>query len=143
MNSWEAIFQGVKPEYLGLDSNNRGFEIYSLGPQVSIIAPQKWKRMPGGGWPGSCSQAVKDRANNLSGVGLYNARNSSCIIYQTKVYRTWRSWYPRKTKAGNAHCTFIYLYHHISVRSCLPPSAHAKKRNRQPCDQRRKNTIET
>ena len=94
--------------------------------------------MPGGGWPGSCSQAVKDRANNLSGVGLYNARNSSCIIYQTKVYRTWRSWYPRKTKAGNAHCTFIYLYHHISVRSCLPPSAHAKKRNRQPCDQRRK-----
>jgi len=27
--------------------------------------------MPGGDWSGSCSQAVKYRANNLSGVGLY------------------------------------------------------------------------
>ena len=39
--------EGVKPEYLGLDSNIQSLEIYSLGPQVSIIAPQKWKRMPG------------------------------------------------------------------------------------------------
>jgi len=70
MNSWEAILRGVKPEYLGLNSNIQGFEIYSLGPQVSIITPQKWKRMPEGGWPGSCSQAVKYHANNLSGVGL-------------------------------------------------------------------------
>ena len=46
-NSWEAIFRGVKPEYLGLDSNIQGLEIYSLGPQVSFKAPQKWKRMPG------------------------------------------------------------------------------------------------
>jgi len=60
----KGILRGVKPEYLGL-------EIYSLGPQVSIITPQKWKRMPGGGWPGSYSQAVKYRVNNLLGVGLY------------------------------------------------------------------------
>ena len=42
-NSWEVILRGVKPEYLGLDSNIQGLEIRSLGPQVSIIAPQKWR----------------------------------------------------------------------------------------------------
>jgi len=42
-NGWEAILRGVKPEYLGLDSNIQGLEIHSLGPQVSIIAPQKWR----------------------------------------------------------------------------------------------------
>ena len=42
-NSWEAILRGVKPEYLGLDSNIQGLEIHSLGPQVSNIAPQKWR----------------------------------------------------------------------------------------------------
>jgi len=41
MNSWEAILRGVKPEYLGLNSNIHGLEIYSLGPQVSIITRQK------------------------------------------------------------------------------------------------------
>ena len=39
--SWEAILQGTKSEYLGLNSNIQGIEIYSLGPQVSIITPQK------------------------------------------------------------------------------------------------------
>ena len=42
-NSWEAILRGVKPEYLGLGSVIQGLEIRSLGPQVSIIAPQKWR----------------------------------------------------------------------------------------------------
>ena len=33
--------EGVKPEYLGLNSNIQGLEIYSLGPQVSITTPRK------------------------------------------------------------------------------------------------------
>jgi len=40
MNSWKAILRGVKPEYLGLNSNIQGYQIYSLGPQVFIITPQ-------------------------------------------------------------------------------------------------------
>jgi len=71
MNSWEAILREVKPEYLGPNSNIQGLEIYSLGTQASIITPRKWKRMPVRGWPRSCSQAVKYRANNLLGVGMY------------------------------------------------------------------------
>jgi len=30
MNSWEAVLQGVKVEYLGLNSNIQGHEICSL-----------------------------------------------------------------------------------------------------------------
>ena len=41
MNSWEAILRGVEPEYLGLNSNIQGLEIYSSGPQISIVIPQK------------------------------------------------------------------------------------------------------
>ena len=48
INSWEAILRGVKPEYLGLDSEIGVLEIYSLGPQVSIIAPQKMEKNAGG-----------------------------------------------------------------------------------------------
>jgi len=46
-NSWEAILQGAKPEYIGLDSNIRGLEIYFLGPQVSIMTPQNRKECRG------------------------------------------------------------------------------------------------
>jgi len=69
-----SYLRGVKPEYSGLDSHIQGLEIYSLGPQVSIIAPQKWKRMPGGGWP-----AVKYRANNLSRVGWTVRRSKKSL----------------------------------------------------------------
>jgi len=41
MDSWEAVLREVKPEYFGLNSNIQGSGIYSSGPQISIISPQK------------------------------------------------------------------------------------------------------
>jgi len=60
--------QGIKPEYLGLDSDIRGLEIYSLGPQVSIIAPGKECR--GEVARKAAAKPSSTARTNLSGVGL-------------------------------------------------------------------------
>jgi len=65
--------RGVKVEYLGPNSNIQGPEIHSLIRCLFIEASSFHYQV----WSTGCSQAVKYRANNLSGVGLEATSHSS------------------------------------------------------------------